>query len=120
MRHRQMEPLLTMLFLLLVPANGLALWTFLHFTPRAEKPTMRQCFNALTFAVAPLLCAVFTLWLSTELTPHVERRWMPALSAMGWIAAFPVLLMAGTFLRYYLVLRRDPDDETQVVSRSAQ
>jgi hypothetical protein len=113
-----MESFLILLFLLLVPANGLALWAFLRFAPRSETPLKRRAFNVLTFAVAPLLCAVFSLWLSTELTPHMDRRWMPALSAMGWITAFPVLLVGAMFLRYYLVLRHD-DEAPDMPSASA-
>ena len=102
-----MGPFLTLLFLLLVPANGLALWVFLRFAPATESPARRQAYNALTLGLVPVLCALFSLWLSTELTPHLDHHWLPVLSAMGWILAFPVLLMVGTFLRYYAVFRTE-------------
>jgi hypothetical protein len=102
-----MGPLIMLLLLALVPLNGLTLWVFLRYTPAGDTPRRRHLFNCITFALAPVVCAIFSLWLSTELTPHVEEQWLPAMSAIGWITAFPTVLALATLLRFYLQIRRD-------------
>jgi hypothetical protein len=102
-----MNALIISLLATLIPFNGLALWAFLRFAPEGDSPGRRQVFNAITLAIVPVVCAVFSLWLSTELGTQVEEYWRPVLTAMGWISAFPVLLLLASGVRFYLWFRRD-------------
>lgn len=109
-----MSALIITLLATLIPLNGLALWAFMHYAPTADSPLRRHVFTTVTFAITPVVCAIFSLWLSTELGSAVEDYWRPVLTALGWIAAFPVVLLVAMGLRFYLWLRRvDDADETE-------
>jgi uncharacterized membrane protein len=99
-----MNALVITLLTTLIPLNGLALWAFLNYVPKEDPPSRRMVFNALTFSVVPVMCAFFSLWLSSELGTQVEDYWHPVL---GWISAFPVLLMIASGVRFYVWLRRE-------------
>jgi hypothetical protein len=89
----------------LIPLNGLALWAFLRFQPECGHPRAAGIFNLVTFFIAPVLCAVFSLWLNTRLHGNVDGQWLAFLSALGWPAAFPVVLVIAGLLRNFLVFR---------------
>jgi hypothetical protein len=92
----------------LIPLNGLALWAFLRFQPGTDRPRAAGIFNLVTFFVAPVVCAVFSLWLNTRLHGNVDGQWLAFLSALGWPAAFPVVLVIAGLLRNFVVFRGRP------------
>lgn len=95
---------LTVLLLSVIPLNGLALWAFVRFSPRATVPAARR-FDMVTYVAVPILCALFSFWVHDRLTGQVEPRWLPLFAAMAWPAAFPVLITAAGILRNLVFAR---------------
>lgn len=90
---------LIVVLICLIPLNGAALWTFLRWQPPGRLAT---AFNLLTFLIAPVISAFFCIWLRTQIPAGVPDNLVPVLTAMGWPASFPVLLLVSGLVRAVL------------------
>ena len=91
--------------LIFVPIAGVVIWAFLRFGPSyAERKLLRR-FNLAAFSIALLLAIAWCVRTYLVMSPTVDAAWWPAISVLGAIVIFPLVLVAAAVVRNVIVFR---------------
>lgn len=99
--------------LILLPAVGVVGWAFFRFAPiRSDRKAVLR-FNLLSLTVALLLAAAWSVRTYVVMSPTADSAWWPAISVLGALTIFPLVLGLAAILRNLVVFRLGPWDPRQ-------